>query len=157
MQRITKINFNYSPNLTPYSIGDKVLGSPIVDISGGEILTVNDKGMTIIYSSETGECLSHSKRPIPGFSKYPRNLFMEFKGAGYGAEGFDPQEDKFKLMRGILKEASGTYPLGLVKILMTTKYEDGKLLNRIFIGRTVSIDAVLLDFFTIMLYNKIID
>ena len=60
---------------------------------------------------------------------------MEFKGAGYGAEGFDPQKDKFKLVRGILKEASGTYPRGLVKIRITTKYEDGKLLNRLFIGR----------------------
>ena len=60
---------------------------------------------------------------------------MEFTGAGYGAEGFDPKEDEFKLVRGILRKASGTYPHGLVKILITTKYEDGKLLNRLFIGR----------------------
>ena len=135
MQRITKINFNYSPNLSSYSIGDKVWGSPIVDISGGEILTVNDKGITIIYSSETGECLSHSKRLIPGFSKYPKNLFMEFKGVSIGAGGFDSKIDEFKSVRGILREASEAYPFGLVKILITTNYGNDKLLNRLFIGR----------------------
>ena len=136
MQKVTKVNFSYSPIQTPYSVGDLILGSyRIIDTSNGEILAANDKGATIIYSSETGECLSHSKRSLPGLSKYPRNLFMEFKGAGYGAKGFDPKEDEFKLVRGILKEASGTYPHGLVKILITTKYEDGKLINLLFIGR----------------------
>lgn len=137
MQKVTKVNFSYSPIQSPYSVGDLILGASyrIVDISNGEILAVNDKGATIIYSSETGECLSHSKRFLPGLSKYPRNLFMEFMGAGYGAGGFDPKEDEFKLVRGILREASGTYPHGLVKILITTKYEDGKSLNRLFIGR----------------------
>ena len=136
MQKVTKVNFSYSPIQYPYLVGDSILGSyRIVDISNGEILAINDKGAAIIYSSETGECLSHSKRSLPGLSKYPRNLFMEFTGAGYGAGGFDPKEDEFKLVRGILREASGTYPHGLVKILVTTKYEDGKLLNRLFIGR----------------------
>ena len=137
MQKVTKVNFSYSPIQSPYSVGDLILGAThrIVDISNGEILAVNNKGVAIIYSSETGECLNHSKRSLPGLSKYPRNLFMEFTGAGYGAEGFDPKENEFKLVRGILKEASGTYPHGLVKILITTKYEDGKLLNRLFIGR----------------------
>ena len=137
MQKVTKVNFSYSPNQTPYSVGDLILGAShrIVDISSGEILAVNDKGETIIYSSETGECLSHSKRSLPGLSKYPRNLSMEFKHSGYGAKGFDHKEDEFKLVRGILREACGTYPHGLVKILITTKYEDGRLLNRLFIGR----------------------
>ena len=137
MQKVTKVNFSYSPIQSPYSVGDLILRDSyrIVDISNGEILSVNDKGATVIYSSETGECLSHSKRSLPGLSKYPRNLFMEFTGAGYGAEGFDPKEDGFKLVRGILREASGTYPHGLVKILITTKYEGGKLFNRLFIGR----------------------
>ena len=137
MQKVTKVNFSYSPIQTPYSVGDLILGASyrIVDISNGEILAVNDKGAAIIYSSETGECLSHPKRSLPCLSKYPRNLFMEFKGSGYGSEGFDPKKDEFKLVRGILKETSRTYPHGLVKILITTKYEDGKLLNRVFIGR----------------------
>lgn len=137
MRKVTKVNFSYSPIQTPYSVGDLILGTShrIVDISSGEILAVNDKGATVIYSSETGECLSHSKRSLPGLSKYPRNLFMEFNGKSNGAEVFDPKEDEFKLVRGILREASGTYPHGLVKILITTKYEDGKLLNRLFIGR----------------------
>ena len=137
MQKVTKVNFSYSPIQTPYSVGDLILGVSyrIVDISNGEILAVNNKGATIIYSSGTGECLSHSKRSLPGLSKYPRDLFMEFRSAGYGVEVFDPKEDEFKLVRGILREASGTYPHGLVKILITTKYEDGKLFNRLFIGR----------------------
>lgn len=136
MQKVTKVNFSYSPNQTPYSVGDLILNSyRIVDISNGEILAVNNKGAAVIYSSETGECLSHSKRSLPGLSKFPRNLSMEFKGAGIGAWTFDPKKDDFKLVRSILKEASGTYPLGLVKILITTRYEDGKLLNRLFIGR----------------------
>ena len=138
MQEVTKVSFSYSPIQTPYSVGDLILNSyRIVDISNGEILAINDKGAVVIYSSETGECLSHSKRSLPGLSKYPKNLSMEFRGAGYGygAEGFDSKENEFKLVRGILKEASGTYPHGLVKILITTKYKDGKLLNRLFIGR----------------------
>lgn len=136
MQKVTKVNFSYSPIQTSYSVGDLILGSyRIVDISKGEILAANDKGATIIYSSETGECLSHSKRSLPGLSKYPRNLFIEFNGKSNGAEVFDSKEDEFKLVRGILREASGTYPHGLVKILITTNYGDGRLFNRLFIGR----------------------
>lgn len=136
MQKVTKVNFSYSPIQTPYSVGDLILGGyRIVDISNGEILAVNNKGVAVVYSSETGECLSHSKRSLSGLSKYPRNLSMEFMAAGYGTEGFDPKENEFKLVRGILKEACGTYPHGLVKILITTKYGGGKLLNRLFIGR----------------------
>ena len=132
MQKVTKVNFSYLPIQSPYSIGDMILNSyRIVDISSGEILAVNDKGASVIYSSETGECLSHSKRSLHGLSKYPRNLFMEFRGA----EDFDTKKDDFKLVRGILKEASGTYPHGLVKILITTYYKDGGLFNRLFIGR----------------------
>lgn len=137
MQKVTKVNFRYSPIQSPYSVGELILGTSyrIVDISSGEILAVNDKGATVIYSSETGECLSHSKRSLLGLSKYPKNLFMEFKSERYGAEVLDPKEDEFKLVRGILREASGTYPYGLVKILITTNYRDGRLFNRLFIGR----------------------
>lgn len=139
MQKVTKVNFSYSPIQTtcPYSVGELILGTSyrIVDISNGEILAVNNKGTTVIYSSETGECLSHSKRSLPGFSKYPKNLFMEFKGAGYVAEDLAAKKDDFKLVRGILREASGTYSLGLVKILITTNYGNDKLVNRLFIGR----------------------
>ena len=136
MQKVTKVNFRYSPIQSPYSVGDLILKSyRIVDISSGEILAVNNKGTSVIYSSETGECLSRSKRSLPGLSKYPKTLFMEFKGAGYGAEGFDDKKDDFKLVRGILKEASGTYPHGLVKILITTNYGDGRFFKRFFIGR----------------------
>lgn len=137
MQKVTKVNFNYSPIQTPYSVGELILGTSyrIVDISSGEILAVNDKGATVIYSSETGECLSHSKKSLPGLSKYPRNLFMEFKSEPCGAEVLDPKEDEFKLVRGILREASRTYPHGLVKILITTNYRNGKSFNRLFIGR----------------------
>ena len=124
MQKVTKVNFSYSPIQAPYSVGDLILGGSykIVDISNGEILAVNDKGAFIIYSSETGECLSHSKRSLPGLS-------IKFKGSGYRAEGFDPKKNEFKLVRAILREASRTYPHELVKILITTNYGEDKLFN----------------------------
>lgn len=138
MQKITKLSFSYTPNKSGYLIGDVVAGSfKIFDISDGEILASNDKGKVLVFSAETGECLSHPKKALPGISKYPRYISMQilWDTDAQIRETFKNKEDDFKVIKNILKEAANTYPEGLVKIKMVWNDKTAVIRYREFIGK----------------------
>ena len=119
------LSIRYFPNSKEYSVGDTINNMKVIDITDTDIILIGKKGGVFTYSKETGECLSDSKRKLPGLSDLPREVKIinrverdDHLGVSLLYKKFFESPDEISLLRKILKEASKTYPDNLVKIIV---------------------------------------